>query len=247
MAQVSQRTGFNGSALVWVLSRLTDTDVREPGAATADRLSQWFSWTDAISLSAALNGNTTLAPADARACASGEEGEYARVRAALKKAIAEDSPYATDQDGQHLRGSAHGDADTRTAGFTPYRQRYLTQQQAMASSIAPLRSRLRAALEARSPATARLAAVDVVMEQVLGARERSLLTVAPLLLARHFDRLRESVQASVDPDGGTRPGEWLDLFCKDMQDLLLAELDFRLQPIEGLLEALRMWQPDCHE
>jgi hypothetical protein len=35
------------------------------------------------------------------------------------------------------------------------------------------------------------------------------------------------------------PGTWLDAFRKDMQSVLLAELDVRLQPVEGLLAALR--------
>ncbi|HEX7936672.1 MAG TPA: DUF3348 family protein, partial [Paraburkholderia sp.] len=35
------------------------------------------------------------------------------------------------------------------------------------------------------------------------------------------------------------PGAWLDVFRKDMQSVLLAELDVRLQPVEGLLAALR--------
>jgi hypothetical protein len=83
MAQVSQRTVFNGSALVRLLSRLTDADVREPRQATADRLSQWFGWTDAISLSAALDGAVAAAaPSRARASASAEERECVRARAA---------------------------------------------------------------------------------------------------------------------------------------------------------------------
>ncbi|KAE8755722.1 DUF3348 family protein, partial [Paraburkholderia madseniana] len=35
------------------------------------------------------------------------------------------------------------------------------------------------------------------------------------------------------------PGTWLNTFRKDMQSVLLAELDVRLQPVEGLLAALR--------
>jgi hypothetical protein len=36
-----------------------------------------------------------------------------------------------------------------------------------------------------------------------------------------------------------RPGAWLDAFRKDMRSVLLAELDIRFQPVEGLLSALR--------
>jgi hypothetical protein len=72
------------------------------------------------------------------------------------------------------------------------------------------------------------------MEQVLGAHEHRLLATVPALLEKHFERLRRA-------DGeGVQPAAWLDLFCKSMQGVLLAELDIRLQPVEGLLDALRM-------
>ncbi|CAN7477537.1 DUF3348 domain-containing protein [Variovorax paradoxus] len=232
MAQVSQRTVFNGSALVRLLSRLTDADVREPRQATADRLSQWFGWTDAISLSAALDGAvaTAAAPSRARASASAEERECVRARAALAKAVAEDGAVAAAVD------------------FTPFRRRHLALQQAMEAGIGPLRGRLRALLAARSPAMARLAAVDVVMEQVLAAREHSLLAAVPALLEKHFTRLRQaSPETTGEAEGEAEAGEWLHVFRKDMKNVLLAELDFRFQPIEGLLEALRMRPPECHE
>jgi len=231
MAQVSQRTVFNGSALVRLLSRLTEVDVREPRQATADRLSQWFGWTDAISLSAALDGAVAAAaPSRARASASAEERECVRARAALAKAVAEDGVVAAAVD------------------FTPFRRRHLTLQQAMEAGIGPLRGRLRALLAARSPAMARLAAVDVVMEQVLAAREHSLLAAVPALLEKHFTRLRQASPETVgEPGSEAEAGEWLHVFRKDMKNVLLAELDFRFQPIEGLLEALRMRPPECHE
>jgi hypothetical protein len=231
MAQVSQRTVFNGSALVRLLSRLTDADVREPRQATADRLSQWFGWTDAISLSAALDGAVAAAaPSRARASASAEERECVRARATLAKAVAEDGAVAAAVD------------------FTPFRRRHLTLQQAMEAGIGPLRGRLRALLAVRSPAMARLAAVDVVMEQVLAAREHSLLAAVPALLEKHFKRLRQaSPETTGEPEGEAEAGEWLHVFRKDMKNVLLAELDFRFQPIEGLLEALRMRPPECHE
>jgi hypothetical protein len=230
MAHVSQRTVFNGSALVRLLSRLADTAVREPRQATADRLSQWFGWTDAISLSAALEGVPAAASSRQRASANAEERECARARTALANAIAED-------------GAAAAAAD-----FAPFRRRYLALQQAMEAGIGPLRGRLRAALAARSPAMARLAAVDVVMEQVLAAREHSLLAGVPALLEKHFTRLsRDSLSTTGEPGSEAQAGEWLHVFRKDMKNVLLAELDFRFQPIEGLLEALRMRQPECHE
>ncbi|MGJ7524690.1 DUF3348 domain-containing protein [Variovorax sp. GB1P17] len=249
MAQASQRTVFHGSTLVRLLSRLTDIDVRESRQGTADRLSQWFGWTDAISLSAALDGSPAAVQSSARASGSAEETEFTRVRAALTQAIAEDSaPTVVKKRGNPLAAAAPaGDTPVDAApAFAPYRRRYLTRQQAMETRIAPLRARVRATLAVRSPAMARLAAVDVVMEQALAAQERRLLATVPVLLGTHFERLRQAAQpapddtqAPAEPDSEAPSTEWLNVFCKHMQDVLLAELDIRLQPVEGLLEALR--------
>ena len=236
MAHVPQRTGFNGSALVRLLSRLTDGDIRESEQASADRLSQWFGWTDAISLSAALNGTPASLPPAPRGSVRADESECARVRAALAQAIAEDSSFAPAK-----ARAATADAQT-PPDFAPMRQRYLARQQAMETAIGPLRGRLRARLAAGSHDMARLAAVDVVMEQVLGARERSLLASVPTALEKRFARLRKARQdeeTGAEDNAAGGHADWLAVFRKDIQDVLQAELDFRFQPVDGLLEALR--------
>lgn len=218
---MSRRTGFTDSALVRLLARLNDITVPESRQGFADRLSQWFGWTHAISLSAALDGNPAVPSVRARAfSASAEERECGGVRAALAKTIAERGAFASD--------------------FASHRRRYLARQQAMESAIGPLRGRLRAKLATKSTEMARLASVDVVMEQVLGAQEQRLLATVPGLLEKHFERLRQAAEQPGDESDGTAAsGAWQDVFCRDMQGVLLAELDIRLQPIEGLLDALR--------
>jgi hypothetical protein len=234
MVQVSRRPGVTGSALIRLLARLTDYGAPESKQAFAERLSQWLRWTDAISLSSALNSPPATAPSGARSSASAEERECARVRTALTKAITEATPFSVDD-------------------FTPYRQRYIARQQAMEAGIGPLRGRVRAVLAAGSPAMARLASVDAVMEQALDPQEQRLLATVPSLLEKYFKRLKQAHSASQGemPDaldnagkpgsspGQAQPAAWLDAFGKDMQGVLLAELDIRFQPVEGLLEALR--------
>lgn len=223
------RKSLTGSALIRLLDRLAGPDVRESGASSSDRLSQWFSWTDAISLSAALDGvpvTSAAGASGARASSTAEEGECLRVRTALAKAIAEDSAFAAPP-------QARTQAEDAGADFSPYRQRYQARQQAIEAGVGALRGKLRSRLAARSPAMAKLAAVDVVMEQVLGARERSLLSTVPKVLERHFGRLRQDAQS-------TEGVAWLDIFRRDAREVLLAEMDFRFQPVEGLLDALRM-------
>lgn len=236
---MSKRTSFTGSALIRLLARLADVETPETPErkqAFADRLSQWLDWANAISLSNALGGglsDATNMPSPSSASTSAEEVACARVRTALAKAIAEDTRAASTD---------------MTADFSPHRRRYFARQQSMETSIGPLRARLRARLAAGSPAMAQLAAVDGVMEQTLGGRERTLLSSVPLLLQGHFERLRQADLVAVrEPNGGVTEGTWPDAFCKDMQDVLLAELDIRFQPVEGLLDALRMRQPGRHD
>lgn len=217
MVQVPRRTGFSGSTLVRSLARLTDIDVADSKRSFADRLSQWLGWTDAITLSSVLNGDISKEPASALRVARGsEDAECRRVRDALVAAIAEDLAPA--------RNAATG----TTIDFAPWRRRYVARQQAMETSISALRKRVRATLAGKSPAMAQLAALDAVMEHALGAQEQRLLATIPGLLGKYFKRLAQS-----------GPEAWQEAFGKDMQSVLLAELEIRLQPVEGLLEALR--------
>ncbi|MGK6307846.1 DUF3348 domain-containing protein [Variovorax sp. DT-64] len=243
MAQVSTRTAFTGSALTRLLARLADIDVPESRHAFADRLSQWLGWTDAISLSGVLNGSPAVVPAGLRtARGSSEEDECVRLRGVLAKAIADDSALLAAEKEQPGNPDSPDNPDNpgKAADFSPYRRRYVARQQTMEMAIGPLRERLRASLAARSPAMAQLAALDAVMEQALSAQEYRLLATVPGLLEKHFRRLRQAHQAVPDePEGGVPQVAWQDVFRKDMQAVLLAELDIRLEPVEGLLEALR--------
>ncbi|MEC5404404.1 DUF3348 domain-containing protein [Paraburkholderia sp. MPAMCS5] len=264
MLQALQRTALSGPALIRLLARLVDVDVPESRQSLSDRLSQWLGWTDAIALSSALTGAPPALPAGARAFGSAEEAECARVRASLVKTITGDSAFATTRRrGPH--GAPHGasvDTPAAPADYALFRQRYQAMQQSMETGVGNLRGRLRAMLAAKTPAMGRLAVLDAVMERALGERERNLFATVPGLLAGHFERLRDAAQAAeAPPDNAAQAesgmaagaesvavaaaaqpsasGAWLDVFRKDMQSVLLAELDVRLQPVEGLLAALR--------
>ncbi|MGT2489496.1 DUF3348 domain-containing protein [Cupriavidus basilensis] len=230
-----------------MLARLTDVDVPESRQSLSDRLSQWLGWADAIELSAALSGNPP-------AVASGAQPEpSAAPRSAVAHvseprwpdAIAGDGALAPARRRGQAQPPAQADAVDAVVDYAVYRQRYLSVQQAMETGIGNLRGRLRSMLAASTPAMSRLAVLDAAMERALSARERSRLPPMPALLEGHFERLRQAGQAALadaqvpgEPAAVT-PGAWLDVFRKDMRSVLLAELDIRFQPVEGLLAALR--------
>ncbi len=235
MGRGSLRTSFTGSALIRLLAQLADAEAPESKQAFAERLSQWLGWTDAISLSAALNTPAAPAAGPRAAPLNKAEADVARVRAALTRAITEEGASAAPPP------PAPGEPVDPKAEFAVYRRRYVARQQAMEAGIAPLRERLRGTLAGVSAEMARLAAVDAVMEQVLRDREHVLLAGVPRLLEKRFERL---CRAEADaPADGASPGGWHDVFASDLQRVLLAELEVRLQPVEGLLDALRA-RPD---
>lgn len=293
MLQAPQRTGLSGPTLIRLLTRLTEVDAPESRQPLSDHLSQWLGWTDAIALSAPLNNRPPAIAPGARQFSSAEERECERVRTTLADAIASDTAATAakrQMPGQVSAKVAALQADD--ADYSNFRQRYLSLQHTMETSIGNLRSRLRGMLAAKTPEMTRLAVVDAIMDRALLPRERTLLGAIPKLLQGHFDRLRLAEQAALEaaaqaqaetevpagtadepaadapapaaPGGSATddapaaapaqaaacaapqpalsaptPGAWLETFRKDMRSVLLAELDVRLQPVEGLLATLR--------
>jgi len=244
MALVPPRTGPSGPALTRLLARLGEVEAGRSPHSTSDRLSLWLGWADAIALASALDGTPPPVPAGSRASAAEEEREYARVRRYLVQAIAADTS-AAGRRRDNARVALRKPAREPGIGYADFRQCYLLLQKTMETEIAGLRSRLRSGLAAKASEATRLAVVDAVMERVLGARERALLASAPALLEKHFERLRQAARETepeaAGPDAAAAPAAdaWVELFRKDMRSVLLAELDVRLQPVEGLLAALR--------
>lgn len=233
MVQAPQRTALSGPALIRLLARLTDVEFTESAQSLSDRLSHWLHWTDAIALSTALGGNPVGDAKGVPTSSGAEERACAAARGALVNAIVGDSVFGAPK---KRPGAAQVHIET-TADYPVFRQGYLTLQQSMETGIGNLRGRLRAKLAARTPAMKRLAEVDAVMERALSPRERTLLGTVPALLGRHFERLRRAELDTLTDD--QTPGAWLESFRKDAQSVLLAELDLRFQPVEGLLAALR--------
>lgn len=230
-------------------------------------------------LAASAGGAGSAADARARAAATETVAEtvadslradFARVRAALTDSILSDGvfrsgkariklpvpvvPAAAESAGvaRESNASNAANATAATADFEPYRRYYAAHQREMESSIGLLRTRLRKALadaSSGSPALARLAVLDEVMERALGERERSLLASVPQLLAKRFARLRQAHRQALadqplandppadDPAQWMQPGGWLATFCREQQAVLLAELEVRLQPAAGLVDA----------
>jgi hypothetical protein len=229
MVQAQQRAPVRGPTFIRLLARLADVDIAPSSQSLPDRLSQWLDWNHALALSAALDARPAVTDF-AGPAPDGLDAECARAREVLIAAIKDDPALAMGTSAGPPAGADAAPADDTTPDFSVLRQCYLARQRAMQAATGRLRGRLREALARSSAGMARLAEVDAVMELALSPREHALLANVPDLLGQRFERLRAAGQAS---------RAWLEGFRRDMQSVLLAELDLRFQPVEGLLAALR--------
>lgn len=249
MARGLPRTSLSASALVRTLEELAVADPADTRQSFGERVGQWLDFKDAITLYSVLNGGAggaarPPAGASSRARAALQD-ELARVRNTLAEAIQADGLLDPGRTTKKLHPAAMPGSTEGTADFVPCHRYYLAHQRNMSTSIGTLRAQARVVLAEHSPSLKRLAALDGVLEQALGARERSLLATLPQLLSRRFEQLFEmhrraliDAQAPDDPDQWLQPGGWLATFCRDMHGVLMAELELRLQPVLGLVEAL---------
>ena len=236
MVREVSRTQFHSSRLIRVLEGLAVADIADSRQSFGERLAQWLDFKDAISLYAVLHGG--LPDGVSRIAAEvvrSPQDALCRVRNSLVDAIRADA-----QLGAHkVAGMANLSSDVE-GEFLPYHRSYLTHQRSMQSALSSLRAQVRATLAEQSSSGKRLAALDGVLEQSLAARERSLLAILPVLLRKRFEYLllARGVVSVEDPMQVLPSGDWLPEFCRDVQAVLLAELDLRLQPVLGLMDAL---------
>ena len=203
--------------LARLLARVAGATPAPPAGTAVGRLGAWIDWPRAVELSRALAAPAAevpdAAPADVEALAA----EYRDIRAGLAAEIE----------------SGPGPA-AASAGFAPFQRHIQAMQRAMLSAAGRLRGDLRECLAAAGPGPARLAGIDAQMEAALSPREVTLLAGTAEAFAARF----EALQAG-DPEPGDAAPAWLPALRHELRDLLLAELDLRFQPVEGLLAALR--------
>ena len=223
------------------------------GSGFAEKLGLWVSFTDAIALSSVHNqapaGALAATPPSRLAHGTDISDDVERVRANLVNLITRRGALA----GGKTTITLPEPPDTSPVGaaaFEPYRRFYSAHQREMEASLGPLRARVRAVLAQKTPALRQLAALDASLDIILCERESKLLgKVASLLQKRFMYLLRAHQQTLVDagqtdkPELWTKPGAWLARFCHELQTVLLAELDLRLQPTLGLLEAYKNETP----
>lgn len=248
MTRAVPRTSFHSSGLIRRLADLGMVDVVEPGNAFAQKLGEWVHFADAITLSAVHgNGMPGARGTQTHSAAAAEiRNEFERLQTFLTTSIARS--FAPNSGRTHIQlPSLQPELPMNYAtAYAPYRRFYEAHQRDMELSIRPLRTNIRETIARASPSLRKLAELDAALEAILRDRESKLLLKVPALLRRRFEELFKAHQQELantqtveDPAGWMQKGGWLARFCNDMHMLLLAEVEFRLQPAMGLIEAFR--------
>lgn len=246
MSRPLTRTNFNSSKLTRLLADLAMLDAAESGHAFAEKLGLWVGFTDAIALRAAHDTapETFASKQNGEICDTGEE--FTRVKTQMMLTITSRHSASGTRSRMSLPVPKVGVSYEDAVSFEPYRRYYLAHQRDVELQIQSLRAKVRNLLGKTSPALRQLADLDAAFDTILNDRESKLLSRLPSLLEQRFkDLFKAHQQARVDtheadsPDLWMKPGGWLSRFFSDLQAVQLAELDMRLQPTEGLIEALQ--------
>lgn len=227
-------------------------DAVDPGNAFAEQLGQWIHFADAITLSAVHGEGIASSPTAQLKAQSAAQSvvnaaigvEFDRIQASLVNSIIKSCTPNSSKTHITLPTPEHELPVNIGTAYAPYRRFYEAHQRDMELSIQPLRVNVRHALAKASPRLRKLADLDAAMEKILREREGKLLGKVPVLLKKRFELLFKehqqklaAMQQADNPAAWMKAGGWLARFCKDMQMLLLAEVNLRLQPTIGLIEA----------
>lgn len=237
---------LSNSRLVRLLGEWASLDVETPRQDFAERLSGWLTAFDTVRLEAALQSIQAFARqggATSRDLPLALDEFYQRAREALTAGFTLPEPRtAVDK---RLRDRLPVEVqNVDDVDYGNYFQAYLDHQRRFELKISQLRGQVRQVLSRGSSALRQLAAMDAVMEQMLGAREQKLLATVPVYLERRFESRRQAhkawltaTQAEDDPKTWRQPGAWLHGFQQDWRDILTADMTARLLPVVGLIEA----------
>lgn len=248
MPRALQRTNFHSSNLIRTLADLAVLKIDEPDGDFAEKLGQWIDFSDAITLCAVHNTCT----ANPRSTKSGAQPgarfaiaeEFDRMRVVLENSIKVSCSPNTGQTRLALPLPKLDTPIDEVNAHEPYRRFHLAHQRDMELSVRSLRARVREQIAKVSPRLKQLAHFDAALDGIFSERENKLLSTVALRLKTRFDQLRKahqqtlaSAQQEDSPDLWMKEGAWLARFCGELQTVLLAELDVRLQPTVGLIEA----------
>jgi hypothetical protein len=252
MTQALARAHLNSSNLIRFLTENGMTEAAPSKEDVGQKLGDWLNFRQAIALHGVLGQEAPPEPAFMRRAAPMKAEALHRhvdkVRASLAQSIAQGAPTGSCLTRIDMPPAELDEPIDPKTAYEPYRRFHAAHQRQMENVIRTLRAQVRGQV-AKFPALQQLAALDAEFENILNDREAVLLgKVAKLLERRFAQALKQHTQMQADsadePRATTaKPLAWLMPLRQELRSALLAELDTRLQPTLGLLEAFNQQHP----
>jgi hypothetical protein len=260
MTRALPRTHFNSSRLTRFLTESAMIDAAPVTDDVGQKLGDWLNFRQAIALHGVLNPepqSATQQPAHLRRVAVMTPEALTRhvdkVRAQLEQSISQGAPSGSGLARIDMPPAELDEPIEPKTAYEAYRRFYAAHQRQMEVSIQTLRSQVRGQLSKSAPSLQQLATLDAAFENILSDREAVLLGKVSKMLEKRFaqalkQHLKKQADALVegsDPASATTvsPMAWLLPLRQALRTALLAELDTRLQPVLGLLEAFNQNTP----
>lgn len=252
MTRVQPRARLHSSELLRFLASQGLVDTASDAGDVGQRFGDWLHFRHAIALQGFLGeldkpDAITLQPT-ARVDADVLHARFSGVRCALERAITEGSAPAPGMARiEPPSPELEHPIDPKTA-FDVFRRYSMGHQRQMEKIIRSLRAQLRSMLDKGTAHQRQLATLDAIFENVVQEREARLLGQIPITFEKRFAKalkqhLKQLVEATEVDEPAPRTTPWLAPLLDDLRKALLAELDLRLQPVLGLIEALTQDTP----
>lgn len=239
MTQALPHVSLGSSRLVRFLTDLSVANTRVSHLKFTERLGQLIDFSDSITLSEAHARELDVSTTSVADFREGVGAEFLRARSSLiQQAMRAFFPSSGPARNRWPTRESELPASASSAA-APYLRFYAGQQGDVDARTRGLHLRTRDAVAALSPRLARLCALDMALHEALAAHSRRCLGSVPRLLSLRLETLYEHFRDSAEE--GCADEAWnatREQYRREAQGLLLAEIELRLLPTLGLIEAL---------
>lgn len=258
MTRALPRASLYSASLVRFLTENAMLNPARQAQDVGQKLGDWLDFRQAIALHGVLHPEPAADPQTAALPAPEQRRTTVtpeamarhvdKVRTQLAESITQGAPAGSGLARIEMPAPVLDEPVELKTAFAPYRRFVAAHQRQMESTLRSLRAQLRLQLSQRGSAGQQLAALDAAFENILAEREAVLLAKTSKLLEKHFVQTlkahlqAQAAQAALSTETADAtiddPSPWLMPLRQTLRQALLAELDTRLQPALGLLEAL---------
>ena len=239
MSKASQPVAPNPSRLIELLSQMTDTQEPISHKNFSLHLSQLIDLSDSFSLSDTFRGIPRLkAPVQHNTELNIKEA-FISHRSDMVSFVIKSFVTAETSKAFRLPELSAEQLNNPSTAFDKYYRFYVLHQNDLDAKVMQCRNFVRKNIENHSLPMKQLVTLDIAIANTIAANTKQAFTSVPKLLKHRFQQLLLSnAGSSIEIDlAGTPTLPWLSEFLFEMRQLLLAELDVRLQPVLGLIEA----------